>query len=133
MSEENNLQVSKQADEQFCSSCGKPIKIKAEICPHCGVRQSGSKEKSDKSWGVCLLLSILFGWAGVDRLYAGRIVSGIIILLYTVVFMPIVSIVTLGIMFLFLAPLSGLIWLIEIIIVATGNLKDRDNKYITKD
>ena len=102
MSEENNLQVSKQSDEQFCSSCGKPIKIKAEICPHCGVRQSGSKEKSDKSWGVCLLLSILFGWAGVDRLYAGRIVSGIIILLYTVVFMPIVSIVTLGIMFLFL-------------------------------
>ena len=47
--------------------------------------------------------------------------------------MPIVSIVTLGIMFLFLAPLSGLIWLIEIIIVATGNLKDRDNKYIAKD
>ena len=39
MSEENNLQVSKQSDEQFCSSCGKPIKIKAEICPHCGVRQ----------------------------------------------------------------------------------------------
>ena len=133
MSEENNLQVSKQSDEQFCSSCGKPIKIKAEICPYCGVRQSGSKEKSEKSWMTCLLLCIFFGWLGIHRFYAGKIISGIIILLYTVVFMPIVSIVTLGIMFLFLAPLSGLIWLIEIIIVATGNLKDRDNKYITKD
>ena len=133
MSEENNFQVSKQADEQFCSSCGKPIKIKAEICPHCGVRQSGSKEKSGKSWGVCLLLSILFGWAGVDRLYAGRIVSGIIILLYSVVFLPIITVVTLGIMFFFLTPVSGLIWLIDIIIVATGNLKDGENKYIIKD
>lgn len=133
MSEENNFQVSKQADEQFCSSCGKPIKIKAEICPYCGVKQAGSKEKSSKSWGVCLLLSILFGWAGVDRLYAGRIVSGIIILLYTVVFLPIITIFTLGLMFFFFAPVSGLIWLIDIIIVATGNLKDRDNKYIIKD
>lgn len=133
MSEENNFQVSKQADEQFCSSCGKPIKIKAEICPHCGVKQSGSKEKSSKSWGVCLLLSIFFGWAGVDRLYAGRIVSGIIILLYTIVFLPIITIFTLGLMFFFFAPVSGLIWLIDIIIVATGNLKDRDNKYIIKD
>ena len=133
MSEENNLQVSKQSDEQFCSSCGKPIKIKAEICPHCGVRQSGSKEKSEKSWMTCLLLCIFFGWLGIHRFYAGKIISGIIIALIPVVFMPIVSIVTLGIMFLFLAPLSGLIWLIEIIIVATGNLKDGENKYIIKD
>ena len=133
MSEENNLQESKQADEQFCSSCGKAIKIKAEICPYCGVRQAGSKEKSNRSWGACLLLSIFLGWAGVDRLYAGRTVSGIIILLYSVVFVPIVSVITLGIMFLFLVPVSGLIWLVEIIIVATGNLKDGDNKYIIKD
>ena len=68
MSEENNLQVSKQSDEQFCSSCGKPIKIKAEICPHCGVRQSGSKEKSEKSWMTCLLLCIFFGWLGNSQI-----------------------------------------------------------------
>ena len=89
MSEENNLQVSKQSDEQFCSSCGKPIKIKAEICPHCGVRQSGSKEKSEKSWMTCLLLCIFFGWLGIHRFYAGKIISGIIIAL-----IPVATVVT---------------------------------------
>jgi ribosomal protein L40E len=29
----------KGADEKFCSQCGATIKAKAEICPHCGVRQ----------------------------------------------------------------------------------------------
>lgn len=28
----------KGADEKFCQSCGELIKKKAEICPHCGVR-----------------------------------------------------------------------------------------------
>jgi len=30
---------SKQPDEKFCSDCGGIIKLKAEICPKCGVRQ----------------------------------------------------------------------------------------------
>ncbi len=29
----------KQLDEKFCPDCGEIIKIKAEICPKCGVRQ----------------------------------------------------------------------------------------------
>lgn len=28
----------KDADEIFCASCGETIKKRAEICPHCGVR-----------------------------------------------------------------------------------------------
>jgi len=28
----------KGPDEIFCRSCGEPVKEKAEICPHCGVR-----------------------------------------------------------------------------------------------
>lgn len=31
--------TTKAADEKFCHECGKAIKAKAEICPHCGVRQ----------------------------------------------------------------------------------------------
>ena len=30
--------MEKDIDEIYCSSCGKPIKKEAEICPHCGVR-----------------------------------------------------------------------------------------------
>jgi hypothetical protein len=30
----------KGPDEVFCRSCGEPIKSAAEICPHCGVRNS---------------------------------------------------------------------------------------------
>ncbi len=32
-------QRTKTADEKFCSECGEIIKVKAEICPCCGVRQ----------------------------------------------------------------------------------------------
>jgi RNA polymerase subunit RPABC4/transcription elongation factor Spt4 len=31
------------ADEVYCSSYGESIKKKAELCPHCGVRQSSSR------------------------------------------------------------------------------------------
>ena len=34
-----NQDVMKNVDEKFCSDCGSVIKIKAEICPQCGVRQ----------------------------------------------------------------------------------------------
>lgn len=128
MSEENNLQVSKQSDEQFCSSCGKPIKIKAEICPHCGVRQSGSKEKSEKNWMTCLLLCIFFGWLGIHRFYAGKIISGIIIAL-----IPVATVVTIFLLLPFSAPLTSLIVLIDLIMIVTGNFKDGNNKYIIKD
>lgn len=36
----------KQADEMFCRSCGKPIKMKAELCPHCGVRNERAGSSS---------------------------------------------------------------------------------------
>jgi len=31
--------VGKGLDEKYCSECGAVIKVKAEICPKCGVRQ----------------------------------------------------------------------------------------------
>ncbi|MFD1512531.1 zinc ribbon domain-containing protein [Halomarina rubra] len=34
-------------DEKFCKSCGDTIKIKAEICPSCGVRNGTSASSSD--------------------------------------------------------------------------------------
>ena len=37
---------SKANDEKFCGSCGEPIKIAAEICVKCGVRQSQAPTSS---------------------------------------------------------------------------------------
>tara|TARA_X000001036_G_C20357732_1_gene675219 strand:+ start:81 stop:614 length:534 start_codon:yes stop_codon:yes gene_type:complete len=34
------VEATKQLDEKYCQDCGKVIKIKAELCPYCGVRQS---------------------------------------------------------------------------------------------
>ncbi|MFC6787481.1 zinc ribbon domain-containing protein [Halobaculum halobium] len=31
----------KEPDEVFCEACGKAIKERAELCPHCGVRNAG--------------------------------------------------------------------------------------------
>lgn len=33
----------KGPDEMFCRSCGEPIKKAAEICPHCGVRNTAQR------------------------------------------------------------------------------------------
>tara|TARA_Y100000996_G_scaffold382327_1_gene337451 strand:- start:1009 stop:1239 length:231 start_codon:yes stop_codon:yes gene_type:complete len=61
-------------------------------------------EKSEKNFVAALILSILLGGLGVHRFYAGRIVTGILMLL----------------------TLGGLgIWtLIDIIMIATGSFKD---------
>lgn len=33
------MAATKTADEKFCHECGEVIRLKAEICPKCGVRQ----------------------------------------------------------------------------------------------
>ena len=46
--DENLSKKTKSDEERFCSECGEIIRLKAEICPKCGVRQLpilGAKEK----------------------------------------------------------------------------------------
>ena len=61
-------------------------------------------ENSEKSFVAALLLCVLLGALGIHRFYAGRIVTGILMIL----------------------TLGGLgIWtLIDIIMIATGSFKD---------
>lgn len=33
------MTVTKTSDEKYCHECGEVIRLKAEICPKCGVRQ----------------------------------------------------------------------------------------------
>jgi len=57
-----------------------------------------------KSWVVALLLSIFLGGLGIDRFYLGRIGTGIL------------KLITCGGL--------GIWWLIDLIMIATGKMKD---------
>ena len=81
----------KKEDEIYCSECGKPIKRKAVICPHCGVQikdlEAPSKESkaskttkvpSDitttvKSKLVAILLAVFFDFGGFFILLGGMV------------------------------------------------------------
>ena len=64
------------------------------------------EQTSDKDWTTLLILSLLLGWLGVDRFYAGHIGLGVLKLL------------TIG--------GCGIWALIDIIMVATGKFTDAD-------
>ena len=69
-------------------------------------------ETSDKDWLVTLLLAIFVGYLGVDRFYLGSMGLGIAKLL------------TCG---------GGGIWsIIDIILVATGKMKDGKGRLVVK-
>lgn len=99
----------KKFDEVYCASCGKAIKVQAELCPFCGVRQVAGNV-SEKSWGTCLMLFIFLGWIASHRFYAGKVGTAIL------------YIITLnGI---------GIWWLIDLILILSKNFKDNQNKLI---
>jgi hypothetical protein len=95
---------------KYCCACGGETRSEAEICVTCGTRLPGVEE--GKSWFVALILSLFVGWFGIDRFYLGRIGTGILKLL------------TLG--------LFGVWWLIDIILIATDNLKDSEGRPLVK-
>ena len=66
--------------------------------------------KSEKDWLVTLLLSLFLGSIGIHRFYVGKIGTGIL------------EILTLG--------GCGIWTLIDIIMIATGNFKDKDGNVI---
>lgn len=66
--------------------------------------------KSDKDWLTTLLLSLFLGSLGIDRFYVGKIGTGIL------------KLITLG--------GCGVWTLIDIIMIVTGNFKDKDGNEI---
>ena len=63
-------------------------------------------QKSERNFVVMILLCFFVGYLGIHRFYAGRIVTGILMLF------------TLG--------LFGIWTLIDLIIIVTGNFKDKE-------
>jgi len=69
-------------------------------------------EKEGKDWLVCLILSIFVGQFGIDRFYLGKIGTGVL------------KLITFG--------GFGIWWLIDMILIVTGNMKDADGKPLIK-
>jgi TM2 domain-containing membrane protein YozV len=110
----------KQENEKYCVECGEVIKINAEICPKCGVRQpyiqtaeSEQQKEAQNKWLTTLLLCWFLGVFGVHRFYTGHTAIGVIQLL------------TLG--------GCGIWYLVDLIIIAIGNYKDADGNPITNN
>jgi TM2 domain-containing membrane protein YozV/RNA polymerase subunit RPABC4/transcription elongation factor Spt4 len=86
VSEGSSQRVILGAGEKHCSSCGSVVKIMAELCPNCGVRQSpndGIGSTSDvpvKNKWVAVILALWIGGLGAHKFYLGKYAQGIIYL-----------------------------------------------------
>ncbi|MBQ9168781.1 MAG: TM2 domain-containing protein [Oscillospiraceae bacterium] len=101
----------------FCYKCGAEIDDAAVVCVKCGcatknynAKLSYQDEVSCKSRLVALLLCIFLGGLGVHRFYIGKIGTGII--------------------WLCTAGCCGIGWIIDIILIACGKMRDKDNYQI---
>lgn len=66
---------------KFCSTCGKPLHIQAEICPHCGVRAMAAPN-SGVSKVALLLITFFLGGLGAHKFYLKKYVLGVLYLLF---------------------------------------------------
>jgi TM2 domain-containing membrane protein YozV len=82
-----DVQQTKAADEKFCESCGGIIKVRAELCPKCGVRQ---RRVTTRSKTVAGLLGIFLGGIGVHKFYLGQGGLGVLYLLFCWTFIPMI-------------------------------------------
>lgn len=85
----------KGVDDKYCSTCGEVIKMAAEICPKCGVRQTvvqvppppqgiygaGPAITARKDKTTAGLLAILLEGIGIHKFYLGFTVPGLVYLL----------------------------------------------------
>ena len=94
------------SDEKKCDSCNNIIKAKAEICPHCGVRQRKPVSKA-----ALLLLTFFFGGIGAHKFYLGKNWLGVLYLVFFWTYIP------------------GIIALVEFIIYAFTSSDRLNEKY----
>lgn len=86
----------KGTDERYCGDCGAIIKVRAEICPKCGIRQAGvaapvvhtPTTPARKKRVTAAVLAFLLGGAGAHKFYLGQIGLGILYLAFCWTFIP---------------------------------------------
>jgi len=98
--------------EKYCFSCGIAIDSRASVCPKCGVPQPdvARNKTTNNRWLVTFLLCLLLGVFGAHRFYLGRIGTGILML------------ITFGGL--------GIWYLIDLILVIVGQLRDHDGNFV---
>jgi TM2 domain-containing membrane protein YozV len=69
-----------------------------------------SNNTSDKNWVAALLLCIFLGGLGIHRFYVGKVGTGILMLLTGGVF--------------------GILWIIDIIMIAVGSFTDKGGHFV---
>ena len=69
-----------------------------------------SNNSSDKNWIATLLLCIFLGTFGIHRFYVGKVGTGILMLLTGGVF--------------------GILWIIDIIMIAVGSFTDKGGRFV---
>lgn len=97
--------------QAYCRGCGRSIPAAAVACPHCGMMVAtspGYLAPPGRDWLVALLLSIFLGSLGIDRFYLGKIGTGLL------------KLVTFGGL--------GIWWLIDVILIATGAMRDAQGR-----
>ena len=100
----------------FCSNCGKEIANNAVVCIHCGCATSNHQiNNSNKSMLCAVILWLLLGGIGAHRFYLGHNNSAIGMLLCCIFCWLIIPAIVLGIW-----------WLIDIILIVSGNLQPED-------
>ena len=112
-------------ETKFCTSCGRAIlpnefRSANGTCAECEAKASAyarntqvAQQYSEKDWLVTLLFSIFLGYLGIHRFYVGKVGTGILWLLT--------------------GGCLGIGALVDIIMIATENFTDDNNRLIVQD
>ena len=139
-------------NEKTCKSCGKQINNDFNVCPYCGAKVEENilnetisnnleNQKSEKSWVVCLLLLLFFGYIYIYKFYVGKVLEGFIawIIGIAAIVFCIIGMVYMddnGILIFILGLLFAAIYCLWLIIdffaILIGKFKDKEGKYVVR-
>lgn len=94
---------------RFCTACGRALDASAAYCPNCGAAQSPGAAPAafppPPAYGrhsrvAAALFALLLGGLGVHKFYLGKILQGVLYLLFCWTFIPSVLGVIEGIVYL---------------------------------
>lgn len=92
---------------KYCHACAAILDARAEVCPHCGVRQPamyaaplGETSPAGRRRIAAGLFAILLGGFGVHKFYLGKIGQGILYLLFFWTMIPAIIALIEGIIYL---------------------------------
>ena len=109
-------------ETKYCTNCGRAIqpgefRSANGTCGECAAKAHSasmqSSQYSNRDWLVTLLFSIFLGYLGIHRFYVGKIGTGILWLLT--------------------GGCLGIGALVDIIMIATENFTDDENRLIVQD